>query len=110
MRDVTDEQLNRVLSSAKPYTLVVLRSGPAVATPDRQSIIWEHGRRNTALMAAGTMPLVFPVMDESPLEGICVFATDPAEAASLMHEDPAVRAGPFSIEVHPCLGFPGTLP
>jgi hypothetical protein len=36
-----------------------------------------------------------------------VFAGSVEDTAALMDDDPGVRAGVFTYEVHPCMGFPG---
>ena len=41
------------------------------------------------------------------LAGIYSFNVSPEEAHDIMTEDPAVLAGLFTFEVHPCRGFPG---
>jgi hypothetical protein len=69
--------------------------------------VWEHGRRNFGLRDAGTLAVVLPVTDDSEVCGIGVFTTSIEETAAIMADDPGVRAGVFTYEVHPCRGFPG---
>lgn len=103
---ITDEYMNNRISKAKAYTLIVLKPTPEFFNEDSWPIVWEHGRRNMALQAAGIMPIVCPVGDDT-ISGIGIFNTDPDTARSIMAEDPGVRAGIFSLEVHACRGFPG---
>lgn len=70
-------------------------------------IVWEHGRRNFALRADGLVSIILPVADDGELAGLCVFNIEADEVARLMDDDPGVRAGIFTYELHPCLGFPG---
>lgn len=72
-------------------------------------IIWEHGRRNMQLQAAGVMPIVFPVGDGTGLSGIGIFVDGLDEVRRILDDDPAIRAGILSYTVHPCLGFPGSV-
>jgi hypothetical protein len=53
------------------------------------------------------MPIVCPT-DETELAGIGIFDAEPAEVSRIMDEDPGVKAGIFTYEVHPCRGFPGS--
>ena len=76
--------------------------------PDVDPIIWEHGRRNMALNDAGLMPVVLPVADDTDLAGIAVFTVGPDEVRTIMDDDPGVRAGIFTYELHPVRGFPGS--
>ncbi len=72
-----------------------------------KSIIWEHGRRNFELRAAGILPIVCPVTDESDVAGIGIFNASVEETRKIMEEDPGVQAGVFIYELHPCRSFPG---
>jgi hypothetical protein len=60
---------------------------------------------------AGVLPVVCPVPDDTDVAGIGIFAADLDEARQIMDDDPGVRAGVFSYELHPCRSLPGsTLP
>jgi hypothetical protein len=105
--DITDDMMRSLLCTVRPYTVVVLtktdRYDPETARP----IIWEHGRRNMALRAAGRLVVVCPVSDGTPLSGIGIFAGTPEEVAATMEADPGVLAGIFAYAVHPSRSFPG---
>jgi hypothetical protein len=103
---ITDDYMNDRIGKARPYTLVVLKPTPEYFKPESREIVWEHGRRNMALQAEGIMPIVCPVGDNQ-ISGIGIFNTDPDEARAIMADDPGVRAGIFTFEVHTCRGFPG---
>ncbi len=104
---ITDNYMREMGAQVKGYSAVILMSGPQINMPDRNKIIWEHGRRNHALRLAGLMPLVCPVTDDSDVNGICIFVTNLEDTRNIMDGDPAVQAGIFTYEVHPCRGFPG---
>jgi hypothetical protein len=104
---ITDEFMRSMLAASRTYTLVVLTPGPNYDGPGAQGVIWEHGRRNFELRAAGTLAIVGPVRDESDLAGIGIFTTDLAETAALMEQDPAIAGGVLVASVHPLTGFPG---
>ena len=103
---VTDDCMHNRISQAKTYALVVIRPAPGYFAADSRPIVWEHGRRNMALQAAGIMPIVCPVGDDE-IAGIGIFTTDPDRTRAIMAGDPGVRAGIFTFEVHACRGFPG---
>ena len=95
------------LAKTNGYTLMLLQQGPAWDTPDRDAIIWEHGRRNFALRADGVLAIVCPVPDDSTLCGIGVFDASEDQVVRIMDDDPGVRAGVFTYELHPVRSFPG---
>ncbi len=103
---ITDDYMRDRIARAKAYTLIVLKPTPEYEKTDARPIVWEHGRRNMALQAAGIMPIVCPVGD-GEISGVAIFDTDPEEAGAIMADDPGVQAGIFTFEVHACRGFPG---
>ncbi|MDT5214797.1 MAG: hypothetical protein QOK18_3036 [Mycobacterium sp.] len=111
MKDFTDDEMNALLPKARPYSVVILRSGPNYAADDAGPIVWEHGRRNFGLRDAGALAIVLRMMDDSDLCGIGIFTVSVDETIAIMADDPGVLAGVFTFEVHPGVGFPGdTLP
>jgi uncharacterized protein YndB with AHSA1/START domain len=104
---ITDDDMRALLPRARPYTAVLLRAGGAYGRPGADAVIWEHGRRNFELRAQGTLAIVCPVTDDTDLCGVGIFDGAPDEIAALMDDDPGVRAGVFTYEVHPVRSFPG---
>ena|ERR1700719_4602939 len=107
MKTFTDQEMGELLSSTKPYSVVILKKGPNFDDDTTPGIIWEHGRRNFGLRDDGAMPVVLPITDGSDVCGICVFAVTVDDTTAIMGEDPGVAAGVFTYEVHACRGFPG---
>ncbi len=105
--DITDEFMHERLKLLKGYTLVLISQGPNWDSPDRNAIVWEHGRRNFGLRRQGDLAIVCPVGDDTPLSGLYIFSTDAETATAIMEGDPGVRSGVFVFEVHPIVGFPG---
>jgi len=105
---ITDEQMREELQTAKPYTIVLLRSTARRAETGIDRIIWEHGRRNFELRARGVLAIVCPVVDESNLSGVCIFTTNSEETRKIMNGDPGVEAGLFTYEIHSTKTFPGS--
>ncbi len=105
--DITDEFMHERLKLVKGYTLVLISQGPNWDSPDRNAIVWEHGRRNFGLRRQGDLAIVCPVGDGTPLSGLYIFSTDAEAATAIIQGDPGVRSGVFVFEVHPIVGFPG---
>ena len=105
--DITDDYMRDRIGKSKTYTLMLLKEGPNYDTPDRDKIIWEHGRRNFSLRADGVLAIVCPIFDDSPWCGIGIFNAPEEEVARIMDDDPGVRVGVFGYETHPVRAFPG---
>lgn len=107
MATITDEFMREVLAKARNYTLVLLRRTPKRQEPEAGAIIREHARRNLSLRADGVLAVVCPVADDSEWAGIGIFDASAEETTRIMQDDPAVKAGVLSYEVHPVFSFPG---
>ena len=107
MPEITDEYMRQMLATTKDYCLMVLKAGPNRHAPGVDAIVWEHGRRNFSLRADGSLSIVCPVGDGSDVCGIGIFDLTVDAARRIMDEDPGVRAGVFTYELHPCRSFPG---
>lgn len=107
MIEITDDFMRQMLGKARPYSVVVLKKGPNYRADGDRSIIWEHGRRNFALRAAGQLAVVVPLASETDMAGIGLFTTSLEETAALMADDPAVKAGWLTFEVYAGRSFPG---
>ncbi|MFN8472970.1 MAG: hypothetical protein U0822_12350 [Anaerolineae bacterium] len=107
MTIISDEYMREMMTKTKPYCVVLLKAGPNWKAAERDKIIWEHGRRNFELRAAGVLSIVCPVRDGSELSGVGIFNATVDEVSKIMDEDPGVQAGIFVYEVHPSRSFPG---
>jgi hypothetical protein len=107
MSQITDEYMNSMLKTLKPYTVVLLRATPKRNESGADQIVWEHGRRNLALRKDGRLCIVLPGNDESGVSGMMIFWTDVEETRKIMDEDPSVKAGIYAYDIHSVLGFPG---
>ena len=107
METITDEFMRQMLSKTKQYCIVILKSGPHRNEDGVEKIIWEHGRRNFALRAAGVLPIVCPISDGSDVSGVGIFNAPVEEVKNIMDEDPGVKAGIFVYEIHAGRSFPG---
>jgi hypothetical protein len=105
--EITDEYMLEMLTKTRQYSVVLLRQGPHYFDEGSGEVIWEHGRRNFSLRAAGLLAIVCPVRDDSPWCGVGIFNATEEETAGILDGDPGVRAGVFEYEIHPVSSFPG---
>ena len=104
---ISDDDMRQGFTTIREYTVAILKHGPGYDPPNSNPIIWEHGRRNFALRAAGLLRIVCPIRDDTDVAGIDVFDADPAKVDSIMQGDPAIVAGVLTYEVHASRSFPG---
>lgn len=104
---ITDEMMREMLPKAKSYSVVILRGTEKLKEPGADKVIWEHGRRNFQLRADGLLSIVCPIRDGSGVTGVGIFNATPEETKNIYDDDPGVKAGYFTFEVHPCSSFPG---
>ena len=107
MPTITDEQMQQMLSTTKPYTVLILKTGPKWESPGYCDIVREHGRRNFELRAQGVLSIVCPISDGSGTTGIGIFNASVEETQKIMDDDPGVKAGLFVYELHASRSFPG---
>jgi len=106
VQTITDAEIRTLAESAKPYSLAILRWGPDRHQDGAGGIELEHQRRLVGLRAEGIIAVLCPVASDSVC-GVLIMTVPPTEAMSLMTDDPCVRAGMMTCEVHLCHSFPG---
>jgi hypothetical protein len=102
----TDEQVQALAATAKPFSLAVLRWAPGRHQDGAEAIEREHQRRMVGLRAGGAIAVLCPVQSDE-VAGIAVMTLTPEAVAAVVAADPCVRAGMMTVEVLPCVGFPG---
>jgi hypothetical protein len=108
--NVTDEQIQELAATAKPYSLAVLSWGPERHMEGAAAIELEHQRRLVSLRLDGVISVLCPVASDTTC-GIAILTVPLEEARGIMDGDPCVQAGMMRVEVYQCHGFPGdTLP
>jgi hypothetical protein len=107
MTVISDDYMNKMMTQTKNFSLVLLKAGPNIKMEGAEKIIWEHGRRNFSLRAEGLLPMVFPVRDGAPIAGVGIFNASVEETRLIMDDDPCVKAGILTYEVHQTRSFPG---
>src|SRR5438093_6395284 len=104
---ISDEFMVEMLGKSKVYTIVFLKEGPERHSAEADAIVWEHGRRNFSLRADGVLAIVCPVTDDSDWSGVGIFNATPDEVGRILDDDPAVKAGVFTYEIHPVRSLAG---
>jgi len=96
------------------YYLVMLGKGPkwtAESTPALEQLQRDHLAHLRKLGLAGKLVLAGPLTDDGAIRGLVVLkAASPEAARALEEEDPAVKAGRLTVEVHPWMVQKGILP
>lgn len=95
------------MTQTREYCIVILRAGPNRHKTGVETVIREHARRNFVLREEGVLSIVCPVSDGSDVSGVGIFNASVDAVRDIMDGDPAVQAGIFHYEVHPCRSFPG---
>lgn len=108
--DISNEFIQQVLPTAKPYCVFILKAGTNRTQADAEQIQWEHVRYLMQLRYDGKLSVTCPVIDDSDLMGIGILnTTDLNEAKDILDEDPNIKSGRLVYDVHICMGFPGDM-
>lgn len=107
MNTITDDFMKQMMTTTKPYTVVILTKGPNFNRPDAPAIIWEHARRNFELREEGLLSVVLPIRDDGDKAGVGVFNADAEQTKKIIEGDPAVMEDILNYEIHATRSFPG---
>jgi uncharacterized protein YciI len=95
----------------KPYFFVLLKKGPnrtqdSVTAAKIQKAHMENINR---MAASGKLNVAGPFLDEGDMRGIFIFDSgNEDEVRKLVENDPAVKAGRLTYEIHPWMTEKGT--
>lgn len=101
--------MKQMILKTRDYTVVILKAAQKANEKEYEKLIWEHARRNFSLREEGKLSIVCPISDGTEIKGIGIFSTSEKETKEIMDNDPAVKAGIFTFEIHPCRSFPGDM-
>jgi uncharacterized protein YciI len=105
---ITDEQIQQLLPTTRPYCVFTFQTGPGFDHPDADRIQWEHLRHLFQARAEGRLAIVAPVVHEADLVGFGICNTpDVEEVKSWLDQDPNVQAGRLTYRVYQVMSFPG---
>lgn len=103
---VTDEQVQELAATAKPFSVVLLWWGSERHQDGAEETERSHQRRMVSLRADGVIAILSPVASDT-LAGVAIMTVPPEEASAIMDGDPCVQAQMIRVEVHLCHSFPG---
>jgi uncharacterized protein YciI len=107
MTAITDEFMDEMRATMKPYTAVLLQITGKVIGDDAESVLREHRRHNLELRADGVLSIVCPFPNGGGWAGVLIFDAPADEVRRLMDADPAVEAAFYSYEIHEGRSFAG---
>ena len=110
MTVITDEEMDQLRATMKPYTVVLLQVTGRIIGDDIESTLREHRRRNLELRADGVLSIVCPIPNSHGWAAVYIFDAPPDEVRRLMDADPAVEEAIFSYEIHEGRSFAGRRP
>ncbi|MGW5316525.1 SRPBCC domain-containing protein [Nocardia thailandica] len=103
----TDDQMLALLALSRDYTVCVLRWGPAADHPDRDALLWEHGRLNCDLREQGLLPITLRIPASGELAGVGVYTCGPDDVRAILDQDKAIDAGVLAYELYDAQSIPG---
>ncbi len=95
----------------KPYYFVLLKKGPHrdQDTATAAKIQKGHMENINKLAASGKLNVAGPFLDEGDMRGIFIFDSgSEEEVRSFVDNDPAVKSGRLTYEIHPWMTQKGT--
>jgi hypothetical protein len=104
--EISDDYMRQMMTTSRDYSVVILHATGKRTEPDADEVLWEHARRNFALRVDGVLSIICRVADDSDVRGIGIFNATVDETRAILDEDPGVKAGVFTYEVHKGRGFP----
>ena len=110
MTDELDRVIDQTVARGAGYTLVLLWAGPHRDQDEgeQERLQRAHLRHMFTLRREGRLLLNGPVLDDSDLVGVCIYAGTDVEAVRARSEaDPSVQAGRMRVDVRPWFGIPG---
>jgi hypothetical protein len=104
--NITDEQIQQLVATARPFSLALLSWGPERHREGADAIELEHQRRMVSLRADGVIAILCPVSSDT-VSGVAIMDVSPDEAQRIMDGDPCVEAGMIVCDIYHCASFPG---
>jgi hypothetical protein len=103
---VTDEQIQQLVETARPYSVALLWWGPERFRDGAEAIEREHQRRMVSLRADGTIAILSPITSDT-LAGVAIMTVPTEVARQVMDDDPCVQAEMLRCDVYQGHSFPG---
>ena len=109
MTIITDEFMRQMQEKSREYCVCILRTTPKRGQTGANRFVTEHNRRNFALRVEGPLSILCQISDGSGMVGVSIFNASVDEVKKMMDEDPAIKEGIFTYELHASRGFPGDM-
>lgn len=100
----TNHDLQQLAAAAEHFTLVILKWTPDRFMPGAEAIELQHQQRLASLRTQRVIAVIAPILS-GELGGVLMIRATLEEAAALINEDPCVKAGMQTYELHPCIGL-----
>lgn len=107
MTIITDEFMRQMQGKMKEYCVCILKTTPKRGQTGANLFVTEHNRRTFVLRVEGRLAILCQVSDGSGVSAVCIFNASVDEVKKIMDEDPAVKEGIFTYELHATRSFPG---
>jgi len=102
---IVSQQKEAPKSKMVEFQMALLRKGPkwdATKEQERNLILRQHFANVMSMLDSGKAVIAGPMADETDLAGIFILrASSATEAKNWIDNDPSVKAGLFSAEIHP---------
>ncbi len=109
MTIITDEFMRQMQAKTKEYCVCILKTTPKRGQTGANRFVTEHNRRNFVLRVDGPLSILCQISDGSGVTAVSIFNASVDEVKKIMDEDPAVREGIFTYELHASRSFPGDM-
>jgi uncharacterized protein YciI len=87
------------------YTLVLMKRGDNwnPNAPEFMDVVKQHGALIKQMIEQGSLAIAgpFPFSDQGELRGVSIFRVGAEQTATLLKDDPTVKAGLLKPEIHP---------
>jgi uncharacterized protein len=110
---VNARPLEDPLPGMAAYVVGFLEKSPSPAAeraPETEALMAEHLAHLRSLVVAGDLVAAGPFADNGTLRGLFLFAATADEAKALAAEDPMVKIGRLSLDLHPWMANQGVIP
>ena len=107
MTIITEEFMRQMQGKSKDYCVCIMRTTPKRGQTGANRFVTEHNRREHTLRVEGKLAILCQVSDGTGVSGVSIFNASVDEVKAMLDEDPAIKEGIFSYELHACRSFPG---
>lgn len=108
--EITPEFIQQEIARGRTYIVAFLKAGPQREGIDQATLDQNQANHLNHLFAMkeqGKLAIFGPFMEDGELRGLCIFASkDINEVKQLLEEDPHIKSGYLTYEIHTWFGLP----